>query len=296
MSIPAAIPTVRVTGTYLGPDGRPLKGTVTFSGPPILTFPGSDLFMAGAVAASLDENGRIVDADGNTGVTLPATDSPGMNPDGWAYTVKESLTGVTGTRTYALLLPRATPLGTIDLADVVSTDPATPNYVPVPGPSAYEVAVSNGFVGTQAQWLASLKGATGSGNVDTVNGKPGPNPVLTAADVGAVPNTVKPTSSRAVTLLAPVVSDVVVCRIPFAGTVKAVRAYMTGGTAVTINASNNGADLLPTNLSVVTPSAWTSGASLQNTALAAGASLAVHVRSVTGSPASLVLQVDVEGV
>ena len=29
------------------------------------------------------------------------------------------------------------------------------------GASAYDVAVSNGFVGTQAQWLASLKGATG---------------------------------------------------------------------------------------------------------------------------------------
>lgn len=31
----------------------------------------------------------------------------------------------------------------------------------VPGPSAYEVAVENGFQGTEQQWLASLKGADG---------------------------------------------------------------------------------------------------------------------------------------
>lgn len=30
-----------------------------------------------------------------------------------------------------------------------------------PGISAYEVAVENGFVGTETQWLASLVGATG---------------------------------------------------------------------------------------------------------------------------------------
>lgn len=32
----------------------------------------------------------------------------------------------------------------------------------VPGPSAYEVAVKNGFKGTEAEWLASLKGADGA--------------------------------------------------------------------------------------------------------------------------------------
>ena len=30
-----------------------------------------------------------------------------------------------------------------------------------PGASAYDVAVDNGFVGTEAQWLASLVGADG---------------------------------------------------------------------------------------------------------------------------------------
>lgn len=35
------------------------------------------------------------------------------------------------------------------------------SYKPNDGQSAYELAVANGFVGTQAQWLASLKGAKG---------------------------------------------------------------------------------------------------------------------------------------
>ena len=31
-----------------------------------------------------------------------------------------------------------------------------------PGASAYDIAVANGFVGTEAQWLASLVGSPGS--------------------------------------------------------------------------------------------------------------------------------------
>lgn len=36
------------------------------------------------------------------------------------------------------------------------------NIKPIPGLSAYEIAVKNGFVGTEAQWLASLVGADGA--------------------------------------------------------------------------------------------------------------------------------------
>lgn len=34
------------------------------------------------------------------------------------------------------------------------------------GKSAYEVAVDNGFVGTEAEWLASLKGDPGADGAD----------------------------------------------------------------------------------------------------------------------------------
>lgn len=124
-TLPPAIPTVVVTGTYRGPDGRGLSGTVTFSGPGLLTFHASDLFIAGPVVARLDENGYF-------SVRLPATDAPDMNPTGWAYTVKENLTGVTGSRTFPMMLPKGT--GPIDLADIAPSDPTAPVYVVVPGP------------------------------------------------------------------------------------------------------------------------------------------------------------------
>lgn len=177
-ALPAAIPTVRVHGTYVGPDGSPLAGSVTFSSPGLLTFANSDLFVAGPVVAKLDANGHFE-------VILPATDYADMNPNGWSWTVKENLTGVTGSRTYPLLL--TTGMGSIDLADVAPADPAPPIYTPVPGLSAYEVAVSDGFVGTEVQWLASLKGTPGV--VTTVNGKTGSSITLAASDVGAMPAT-----------------------------------------------------------------------------------------------------------
>ncbi|WP_253916870.1 right-handed parallel beta-helix repeat-containing protein [Streptomyces sp. MNP-20] len=180
LALPPSIPTVTVHGTYVGPDGRPLAGTVTFSPPALLTFPESDLFIAGPVIASLDEKGRFQ-------ATLPATDAPGMQPSGWAYVIKENLSGVIGGRTFSVLLPKKLP--DVDLADIVTADPSTPHYVPVPGLSAYEIAVENGYTGTEAEWLGSLKGQKGdpgNGSVDSVNGYLGPQVVLKPTDVGAL--------------------------------------------------------------------------------------------------------------
>jgi hypothetical protein len=170
--IPNEIPTVRVTAQYEGFGGKGLKGTVTFTAP-FVTFSESDLFLAGPVVCTLDESGRLIDADGNVGVRLPATDAPDMNPTGWTYTVKENLTGVVGARTYSLLLPKDTPDNVIDLADVAPADPTTPTYVPVPGMSAYEVAVSEGFEGTEPEWLDSLEGPQGVQGIQGVKGDTG---------------------------------------------------------------------------------------------------------------------------
>lgn len=43
----------------------------------------------------------------------------------------------------------------------------------VPGESAYEVAVSNGFKGTETEWLASLKGETGANGINGEDGADG---------------------------------------------------------------------------------------------------------------------------
>lgn len=42
------------------------------------------------------------------------------------------------------------------------------------GDSAYEIAVANGFVGTEAAWLASLEGATGATGATGPTGPAGP--------------------------------------------------------------------------------------------------------------------------
>jgi hypothetical protein len=64
------------------------------------------------------------------------------------------------------------------IASVAEDDEEEPAAPPVincttqpgtPGKSAYQIAVDNGFVGTEAQWLASLQGAAGEdGEGDTV--------------------------------------------------------------------------------------------------------------------------------
>lgn len=162
--LPASIPTVTVVGEYRGPDGRGLAGTVTFTGPSLLTFPDADLFIAGPVVAKLDEYGRFA-------VTLPATDAPGMSPADWAYVVKENLTGITGSRTFSMLLPADTPDRQVNLADVAPSDPLTPNYTPVVGPRG----------------PAGADGVDGAdGLVQSVNGYSVVNVVLNAADVGAL--------------------------------------------------------------------------------------------------------------
>ncbi|MDW4905103.1 hypothetical protein RB628_07010 [Streptomyces sp. ADMS] len=150
--LPEGIPTVRVTGRFLTPSGQPLTGQVIFRAPGMVTFGEFDVILGGPVTASLDATGAFE-------VTLPATDAPGMNPADWSYSVAEQLAGVAMNRVYQVLLPAETP--EVDLADIAPTDPSTPNYVAVRGDSAYEVAVEAGFVGTVAQWLASLVGPQG---------------------------------------------------------------------------------------------------------------------------------------
>ncbi|RMB83639.1 collagen-like protein [Streptomyces shenzhenensis] len=149
--LPEGIPVVRVTGRFLTPAGKPLTGQVVFRSP-MLVFSDFDVILGGPVTVQLDAQGAFA-------VTLPATDAPGMNPSGWAYSIAEQLAGVTMNRVYQVLLPAETPH--VDIADIAPTDPTTPNYVAVRGDSAYEIAVKQGFEGTVEQWLASLVGAQG---------------------------------------------------------------------------------------------------------------------------------------
>ncbi|MGK5640163.1 phage tail protein [Streptomyces sp. URMC 126] len=164
--LPNGIPTVTVTARYLTPDGQPLSGTLTFRAPTLLTHTGSDTILGGPIVAPLD-------ADGRAKAVLPATDTPGMNPAKWTYTVVEQLAGIPVNRTYDIVLPAAQK--TVDLADLAPVDPEAPHYVAVPGPP--------GPAG--APGPAGPAGAPGL--VQSVNGKTAAAITLGAADVQAVP-------------------------------------------------------------------------------------------------------------
>lgn len=66
-----------------------------------------------------------------------------------------------------------------DIGDtIVNTGPGQGTWAPPPsqgpaGDSAYQIAVDNGFVGTESQWLESLEGADGAPGADGADGAPG---------------------------------------------------------------------------------------------------------------------------
>lgn len=130
----------------------------------------------------------------------------------------------------------------------------------------------------------------------------GPGTFGVAADGGVTaPSLTLPatatTVSKSLVVTAPTGAvSYVVWRAPKACTVVAVRGYRVGGTGTTINAQKNTSDLLATDLSLSTAGTWLSGPSVQNAAFAAGDSLTVAIRSVTGSPTAVTIQVDLQGV
>jgi lysophospholipase L1-like esterase len=156
MAIPTGIATVVVTGRYIRPDGTPLSGTVTFEPPPRLTFPSEDTIGAGAATVALDGTGAFL-------LTLIATDVPGMQPEGWTYTVTERMVRAPE-RTYHIALPSATPA--VDLADIAPANPNDGNYVLVTGPPGKD----GSQILTGAGAPSAATGATGDFYVDTTAG------------------------------------------------------------------------------------------------------------------------------
>ncbi|MFE7347531.1 hypothetical protein [Streptomyces fimicarius] len=100
-------------------------------------------------------------------------------------------------------------------------------------------------------------------------------------------------SSRSAVITAAAAGTWAVWQAPRPVTINGVRGHRTGGTAATINARRNAADLLATDLSLTTADTWLSGPNVQNTAIAAGDSIAVSVRSAAGAP-TVTIQIDYE--
>ena len=150
MPFPPGVETVTLTGhqTLADGNGRPL---------PVHIRPVPRRVVSATHGVVIDNDLVIVRpaADGQWTVTLLATDAAACVPTGWTYRVE------TGGDAIHISLPAA--LGSIDIAALTPAGADTGDYVLVPGPpgpaglSAYQVAVANGFVGTEAQWLASLQ-------------------------------------------------------------------------------------------------------------------------------------------
>lgn len=180
------LPTATVTGQYLfvsqdnadpgtDPQAVLVTGTVRFTcnATPPLIYKSRKLAAVPLVhEAIFDSQGFIVPYDPTQpGVVRPGliergiellADSPEVSPRGFSWTVsfnlREALTGRN------IVIPsfafEVSAGDTVDLTEVMPVGSSNGVTI-VRGESAYEIALANGFVGTQSEWLASLKGTPG---------------------------------------------------------------------------------------------------------------------------------------
>ena len=166
------------------PDAVRVEGNVQFwPVAKVSTQPGSAILVGTSYKASFDEQGYIIDESGERGVFLPVG----------TYTVEYNLGSAPSPKAQSIeVLTTHTLIEPLDLSTIIPDEGAQPltdtEYEELAsrlylveqttldnrGYSAYEVAVNNGFVGTQAAWLESLVGATGPQGVPGVQGPQGP--------------------------------------------------------------------------------------------------------------------------
>lgn len=116
MSYPSGWDLVNVTGTYIGKNGVPCVGSVTFSSPQLV-------LRSGTIVPAADIVFNLV--NGAFSGQIPATDDPNANPVGWVYTVTENVPG--GRQGYQIVAPHAS--SGIDLSTVVPvTMPMPPTF------------------------------------------------------------------------------------------------------------------------------------------------------------------------
>ncbi|MFJ2848315.1 hypothetical protein [Streptomyces rubiginosohelvolus] len=164
MALPGGVERITITDNRTAPDGGPRRGRVIVRpAPAVITNPTIGHTVQG------DAVGRWV--DGKLSLTVLVADAAGYEPTGYTHLVMERPDDAPGRDYYVLLTTALGP--TIDLAKLAPTEPYDGEYVLVPGPpgddgedgqsgaSAYDIAVANGYLGSQVQWIASLKGAKG---------------------------------------------------------------------------------------------------------------------------------------
>jgi hypothetical protein len=177
MPLPAGVVVGTVVGEFLDDEGTARTGEVRFT--PLLnplpfasTTPPVIIVNDGAVG--------VLDSAGRFSVDLIATE------DRFYYRVEPRISGQALT-SYLIQVEA----GEQDLATLVPViPPDTPGLPGAQGPaglSAYQVALANGYVGTQAQWLASLVGAAGEDGAPGTPGAPGADGVANIEPVAVLP-------------------------------------------------------------------------------------------------------------
>lgn len=168
------------------PDLVALKGIVTFTPAVDKVLSATEQIFPVAVKAYLDSEGYLT-YKGERGVYLLSPESD-INPSDWTWTVSFDLKyGSTeiDIDSFPIAIPPYIAGPDAENPDVGSTavDLAASSPIPSspgnaitkgdPGDSAYDVAVANGFVGTEAEWLASLEGPQGIQGIQGIQGNPG---------------------------------------------------------------------------------------------------------------------------
>lgn len=120
MPLPSDMDTVTVTGTYVGVDGSPAQGSVTFTAVTRLRSAATHTsILPSRVVGTLDGSGHL-------SVQIPATDDPDITPPGWVWQVEENLGSSSGPiyqRAYTMLAPTGQD---IDLTNVQPAEPPGP--------------------------------------------------------------------------------------------------------------------------------------------------------------------------
>lgn len=101
-----------------------------------------------------------IDIAGAVDVTLIATDDADLNPTGFTYKVEITVIGGT-IEPFNISVPTGSDRSLTELVAVAESGGVYTTQG-APGQSAYDVAVANGFVGTEAQWLAQWVETDGS--------------------------------------------------------------------------------------------------------------------------------------
>lgn len=184
MSLPSDVQTITVTGTYIDALGDSLTGQVLFSLSTLLVDTTGKVIVGAGTFPAVLSGGRF-------SIVLPCTDNATLSPTNFAYTVKESVAGVS--RSYTIQLPHT--LGaTVDISTLAPVSPPIPystlygvlasaNAWSGPNVFSGETTVSTPVNAGDAATKAYVDGHSGA--VSSVNGHTGVVS-LTAADVSAL--------------------------------------------------------------------------------------------------------------